>query len=192
VCKLLTHNSHISQTQLIKQTVSLLTTLKDDLFLWQTPTDMTKQVKSVLAFLKESNIATATDSTEVDSEKLWSLTGDTQQLSHIHNMAECIDESLQRLAIITSLVTRLEPLTRRDLEQKVVAIAKRLAVLNNITAPEFIDKKAQATLINTLREQGYIDLNEEGLLITNDTMMPLKASVTNLVAIEVLQSIARS
>jgi glycerol-3-phosphate O-acyltransferase len=186
VCKLLTHNSEITQKQLVEQTISLLATLKDDLFLWQTPEEMSKQVEHVLTFLAESNIATHNDS------KLWSLIGDTQQLSHIHNMAECIDESLQRLAIISSLVTRLAPLTRQDLEKKVVAIAKRLSVLNNITAPEFIDKKAQATLINTLREQGYIALNEDGLLVTTETMKPLKTSVTNLVAIEVLQSIARS
>ena len=186
VCKLLTHNSKIAQKQLTEQTVSILATLKDDLFLWQTSEQMTKQVEQVLTFLEKSGIA------KHSKAEFWSLTDNTQQLSHIHNMAECIDESLQRLAIITTLATRLAPLTRRDLEQKVVAIAKRLSVLNNITAPEFIDKKAQATLINTIREQGYIELNEEGLLITTDTMKPLKTSITNLVAIEVLQNIARS
>jgi glycerol-3-phosphate O-acyltransferase len=154
--------------------------------LWQTPDDMTTQVKQVLTYLEQAGIAKHTKA------EFWSLTDDTEQLSYIHHMAECMDESLQRLAIITSLVTRLAPLTRRDLEQKVVAIAKRLAVLNNITAPEFIDKKAQATLINTMREQGYIELNGDGLLTTTESMQQLKTSVTNLVAIEVLQSIARS
>jgi glycerol-3-phosphate O-acyltransferase len=186
VCKLLTDNSKIAQTQLTEQTVSLLSTLKDDLFLWQTPIQITKQVAQVLAFLEESGMA------QQNEAEFWSLTNNTEQLSHIYLMAECIDESLQRLAIITSLATRLGPITRRDLEQKVVAIAKRLSVLNNITAPEFIDKKAQATLINTMREQGYIELNDDGLLITTDTMKQLKSSVTNLVAIDVLQSIARS
>ena len=185
VCKLLTHNRKITYQQLKEQTISILATLKDDLFLWQTAEQASQQVDQVLSFLEKSGIA------EFDNDEFWSLTNDTQQLSYIHHMAECMDESLQRLAIITSLVTRLEPLTRRDLEQKVVAIAKRLSVLNNITAPEFIDKKAQATLINTLREQGYIRLNEEGLLETTDSMQELKTSVTNLVAIEVLQSIAR-
>jgi glycerol-3-phosphate O-acyltransferase len=185
VCKLLTNNREIPKEQLTEQTISILITLKDDLFLWQSPEKMAQQVEQVLAFLEESGTA------KQNEDAFWSLTDDTQQLSYIHHMAECIDESLQRLAIITSLVTRLEPLTRRDLEQKVVAIAKRLAVLNNITAPEFIDKKAQATLINTLREQNYIKLNDDGLLMTTDTMKELKASVTNLVAIEVLQSIAR-
>lgn len=186
VCKQLTNNSKIAQSQLTEQTISLLMTLKDDLFLWQTPEQITKQVEQVLAFLEQSGIA------KHSKAEFWSLTGDTEELSYIHHMAECMDESLQRLAIITSLITRLEPVTRRDLEQKVVAIAKRLAVLNNITAPEFIDKKAQATLINTLREQDYIALNEDGLLVTTEAMQKLKTSVTNLVAIEVLQSIARS
>lgn len=185
VCKLLTHNRKITHQQLNDQTISILATLKDDLFLWQTAEQASQQVNQVLSFLEKSGIA------ELDNNEFWSLTNDTQQLSYIHHMAECMDESLQRLAIITSLVTRLEPLTRRDLEQKVVAIAKRLSVLNNITAPEFIDKKAQATLINTLREQSFIKLNEEGLLETTDSMQELKTSVTNLVAIEVLQSIAR-
>ena len=106
-------------------------------------------------------------------------------------MAECIDESLQRLAIITSLITRLAPLSKRDLETKVVAIAKRLSVLNNINAPEFIDKRAQSTLIATIREQGYIEVNDEGLLVTSESMVNIKASIVNLVDIEVLQSIAR-
>ncbi len=186
VCKLLTNNSKIAHKQLTDQTVSLLVTLKDDLFLWQTPEQMSKQVGQVLAVLETAGIA------KQSKAEFWSLTDDTQQLSYMHLMAECIDESLQRLAIITSLARRLAPLTKRDLEQKVVEIAKRLSVLNNITAPEFIDKTAQATLINTIREQGYIELNDDGLLITTDTMEQLKSSVTNLVAIEVLQSIARS
>jgi len=185
VCRLLTHNSKISHEQIISQSISLLATLKDDLFLFQTPKQITLQVERVLKALENSGMAKQTKA------HFWSLTEDTQLLNQVHSMAECIDESLQRLAIITSLATRLAPLTRRELEQKVVAIAKRLAVLNNITAPEFIDKKAQATLINTLREQGYLALNDEGLLVVCNSMTALKSSVTSLVSIEVLQSIAR-
>ena len=185
VCRLLTHNSKITHDHLVAQSISLLATLKDDLFLWQTPEEITLQVERVLASLESFGMA------KHSKANFWSLVEDTPLLNQVHLMAECIDESLQRLAIITSLATRLAPLTRRELEQKVVAIAKRLAVLNNITAPEFIDKKAQATLINTLREQGYLELNEEGLLTVCTSMVALKSSVTSLVSIEVLQSIAR-
>ena len=185
VCRLLTHNSKISHEKIIAQTISLLVTLKADLFLWQTPQQITLQVENLLTSMANNGIIKQTKA------NFWSLTENNPQLNQVHLLAECIDESLQRLAIITSLATRLAPLSRRQLEEKVVAIAKRLAVLNNITAPEFIDKKAQATLINTLREQGYLALNDEGLLVVCSTMDKLKSSVTNLVSIEVLQSIAR-
>ena len=185
VCRLLTHNSKISHEQIIAQSISLLTTLKDDLFLWQTPKQIALQVEQVLTAIENCGVAKCTKA------NFWSLTQDTPLLNQVHLMSECIDESLQRLAIITSLSTRLAPLTRQELEQNVVSIAKRLAVLNNITAPEFIDKKAQATLINTLREQGYMTLNEEGLLTVCPSMASLKSLITSLVSIEVLQSIAR-
>ena len=185
LCRLLTHNSKISQEHLTTQCIRLIATLKDDLFLWQTPEQLTLQVECVLKTLEKCGLIKHTKA------DFFSLTNDSQWLNQVHLMAECIDESLQRLTIITSLATRLAPLSKRELEEKVVAIAKRLAVLNNITAPEFIDKKSQATLINTLREQGYLAFNEAGLLVVSDSMAELKFSVTSLVSIEVLQSIAR-
>ncbi len=135
VCRLLTHNSKISHEKIIAQTISLLVTLKADLFLWQTPQQITLQVENLLTSMANNGIIKQTKA------NFWSLTENNPQLNQVHLLAECIDESLQRLAIITSLATRLAPLSRRQLEEKVVAIAKRLAVLNNITAPEFIDKK---------------------------------------------------
>lgn len=185
VCKLLTNHSKINHEQLVEQVISLLNTLKDDLFLWQTPEQIHIQVEQVLTLLDAKGIATQTNA------QFWSLTDNTEQLSQINLLAECMDESLQRLAIISSLATRLAPISKRDLEEKVVAIAKRLSVLNNITAPEFIDKKAQATLINTMRSLDYIKVDDDGLLVATSTMSQLKSTVTNLVSIEVLQSIAR-
>lgn len=185
VCKLLTHHSKISHEQLLEQTRTLLSTLKDDLFLWQTPEQISQQVEQVLQVLADSDIA------KQSKAQFWSLTENTELLSKVNLLAECMDESLQRLAIVSFLTTRLAPTSKRNLEEKVVAIAKRLSVLNNITAPEFIDKKAQATLINTMRALGYIVINEDGLLEATSTMSQLKSTVTNLVSIEVLQSIAR-
>ena len=185
VCQLLTHHSKITHQQLVEQTINLLGTLKDDLFLWQTPEQITDQVQQVLTALEANHLVKQTKA------HFWSLTADTEHLGQVNLLAECMDESLQRLAIVSSLVTRLAPVTKRDLEEKVVAIAKRLAVLNNITAPEFIDKRAQATLISTMRELGYIDANDEGLLVATENMTELKSTINNLVSIEVLQSIAR-
>ena len=185
VCRLLDKHSKINQDELVTKVQSLTALLKADLYLYQETKHVGQQTLEILHALQNMGIAKQSE------ENFWSLTDDTKLLSQVHAMAECIDESLQRLAIITSLITRLAPLSKRDLETKVVAIAKRLSVLNNINAPEFIDKRAQSTLIATIREQGYIEVNDEGLLVTSESMVNIKASIVNLVDIEVLQSIAR-
>jgi len=185
VCKQLSHQREISQQQLIEQSISLLSTLKDDLFLSQTPAQIEHQVIQTLASLESHNLA------KQASPNVWTLIQDNEQLNSVSLLAECMDESLQRLAIISGLSTRLAPISKRNLEDNVVDIAKRLAVLNNITAPEFIDKKAQATLISTMRSLGYIEIDEDGLLVPSNTMPAFKNIVTNLVSIEVLHTIAR-
>lgn len=185
VCRLLDRHSKISQDDLVAKVQALVALLKEDLYLYQDSNQINEQTLQVLTALQTNEIAKQTKA------GFWSLTDNVEQLSQVHAVAECIDESLQRLAIITSLASRLGPLSKRDLETKVVAIAQRLSVLNNINAPEFIDKRAQATLIAAIRERGYLDVNEDGLLIASDSMADIKATVINLVDIEVLQSIAR-
>jgi glycerol-3-phosphate O-acyltransferase len=185
ICRVLDKHSKINQDDLVTKVYNLTALLKEDLYLYQDREQVQQQTLQILSVLQTMDIA------KQSKAGFWSLTDDGELLSQVHAMAECIDESLQRLAIITSLTSRLEPISKRDLESKVVAIAKRLSVLNNINAPEFIDKRAQSTLIATIREQGYIEVNDEGLLVTSDSMTDIKATVINLVDIEVLQSIAR-
>ena len=185
VCRLLDKHSKINQDELIVKVQNLTALLKEDLYLYQDSKQVEQQTLQILTVLQNMEIA------KQSKAGFWSLTDNVELLSQVHAMAECVDESLQRLAIITSLTSRLAPLSKRDLETKVVAIAKRLSVLNNINAPEFIDKRAQSTLIATIRALGYIEINEDGLLVTSDTMAEIKATVINLVDIEVLQSIAR-
>jgi len=185
VCRILMSHSKISHEQLTEQVQLLLSLLVEDLFLYQSKAQVADQIDGTLAFFSEQDMA------KHSKAGYWSLTEDTALLSHIHLMGEYVDESLQRLAIITSLTTRLAPVNKRDLEESVVSIAKRLSVLNNINAPEFIDKKAQATLINSMKDNEYTSLNEEGLVITTEKMADIKSIINNLVAIEVLQSIAK-
>ena len=189
VCRLLDRHDKISQAQLISDVQILVALLKDDFYLYQDAEKVSEQILQVLAVLQTDNIVKKTKT------NLWSLTEtaleNTALLTKVHAVAECIDESLQRLTIIASLASRLAPISRRDLETKVVDIAKRLSVLNKMDAPEFIDKKAQASLISSMRDQGYLDLDDAGVLIVTESMSTLKNTLVNLVGIEVLQSIAR-
>ncbi|MEW6983737.1 glycerol-3-phosphate 1-O-acyltransferase PlsB [Colwelliaceae bacterium 6471] len=185
VCRILTRTAKIADQDLLAQVQRLLVLIKADLYLWQSPEDIGLQVTQVLDVLTQAGIA------KQSKAKFWSLTDDPQALAKIRLLGECVDETMQRFAIITSLIRRLSPINKTNLEDKVVAIAKRLSVLNNIDAPEFIDKKAQAVLIQAMKEQEYIGTDEQGNLVENSTMEHLRTLIVNLVDIEVLQSIAR-
>ena len=185
VCRILAKKAKVTQEELAIQVQQILVLLQKDLFLWQNNEIISEQVSQVLTALSSLNMA------KQSKAKFWSLTGDTKTLSSISLLGECADETLQRLTIVAVLVNRLAPISKGELVDKVVAIAKRLSVLNNINAAEFIDKKTQMTLINAMREQDLIGLDENGKLIANSTLDVLKSYVTNLVDISVLQSILR-
>ena len=185
VCRLLERNVKISQDDLLTQIQHLVKLLKTDLFLWQDDEDVNTQVNTIGQFLVDAGIAKQTQA------GYWSLSDTDDTRAKVRLMAECANETVQRFAIITSLVERLAPIAKSELEDKVVSIAQRLCVLNNISAPEFIDKNAQATLIVAMKEQGYILENEHHALIVSDTLDELKNSVVNLVDVEVMQSILR-
>lgn len=185
VCRLLERNAKINEEDLITQIQRLIQLLKTDLFLWQSADDIKEQVQTICQFLADENIA------KQSKAGFWSLNNTSDAQATVRLMAECVNETMQRFAIITSLLSRLAPIAKSELDEKVVAIAQRLSVLNNINAPEFIDKKAQSTLILAMKEQGYIMQDEGDKLIDSSTLGLLKGSVSNLVDIEVLQSIMR-
>ena len=185
VCRILEKSSKISQDALIGQVQQILTLLKRDLFLWQDQSQVSAQIIQVLSALTHLKIA------KQSKAGFWSLVEETHALSSVSLLAECADETLQRLTIIAVLMNQLAPINKNDLVTKVVAIAKRLSVLNNIHAAEFIDKKTQMIIIEAMREEALIRLDEDGNLIANSTLGIMKSTVTNLVDISVLQSILR-
>jgi glycerol-3-phosphate O-acyltransferase len=185
ICRLLDRHAKLSVEELISQVQRIINLLKTDLFLYQNDGVIEQQTKQVLSFLETNHLA------KQSKAGFWSASQDENMSSSIRLLGECINETLQRFTIIASLVNRFSPIAKNDLEDKVVAIAQRLSVLNNINAPEFIDKKTQATLIQAMREQGYINSNDMGLLTDSSTLGLLKSSVTQLVDIEVLLSIVR-
>jgi len=185
ICRLLNRHSKANLEVIVEQVQRLVVLLKGDLFLWQNENEVSEQTEQILNFLTEQEII------KQSKAGFFSVVDDIELSSNIRIMGECINETVQRFTIICSLINRFSPIAKSDLEEKVVSIAKRLSVLNNINAAEFVDKKSQATLINAMIEHGYINSDEDNKLVDSSTLGLLKSSVTQLVDIEVLQSIIR-
>ncbi|GHE97000.1 glycerol-3-phosphate 1-O-acyltransferase PlsB [Thalassotalea profundi] len=185
VCRVLQCNTKVNIDTLTQEVQRFISVLKNDLFLWQTEEMIEQQVHAIISVLAQMNIIKGSKA------GFWSIVNNDDNKAKIALLSECANESLQRLHIICSLVKRLSPIGKSELEEKVVSIAKRLSVLNNINAPEFIDKKAQASLIQTMKNEQFIGVDDEGKLISNSTLDLLKKSTANLIDISVLQSVAR-
>src|SRR5699024_9276075 len=66
-----------------------------------------------------------------------------------------------------SLLNASPEVSRNTLEKESRMLAQRLSVLHGINAPEFFDKAVFSTLVDTLKEEGYIDNNENDIFSTN-------------------------
>ncbi len=71
-------------------------------------------------------------------------------------LASGVRETLQRYAITFSILSAKPTINRGTLEKESRTLAQRLSVLHGINAPEFFDKAVFATLVLTLRDEGYI------------------------------------
>lgn len=87
------------------------------------------------------------------------ITLNSARIGPLHLLARTISETLQRYAIALTLLNSEPQLMKSDLEQQSQMMAQRLSRLHGINAPEFFDKGVFATLVKTLRSEGY--LNEE-------------------------------
>jgi glycerol-3-phosphate O-acyltransferase len=72
-------------------------------------------------------------------------------------LGRTISETLQRYAITLNLLVSKPEISKTELEQHSQEIARRLGRLHSINAPEFFDKGVFATLMATLKQQGYLD-----------------------------------
>lgn len=183
VFRLLENNNKIAHNELSKQVQQLIEIVKGEFFLWQSPLEIEQQVVDTLKVIENLGLAKQTKA------GYWSLTETPQLLSKLRLMSECAEATIQRLVMVTQLISRLAPTEKSTLEANMVTIAKRLALLNNIHSPEIIDKKAQSDLINKMKMLGYITCNENNEFIVNEQLSELKERLCTLVDIKVLQTI---
>ncbi|WKE65832.1 glycerol-3-phosphate 1-O-acyltransferase PlsB [Gallaecimonas kandeliae] len=182
VAKLLLGQSFSSQ-QLKDKVRALYPLLKAELFMGLDEAQLDAYLDQILAGLAAQELISgdeagwqAMDARRPGHRKLWLLAG-------------VISESLQRYAIVLTLLRSPEPLGRAELESRAQAVAERLSALYGINAPEFFDKKLIATLIATLREADLVELGEQSELLPNQAAAELDELVLGMLDAEVADTI---
>jgi glycerol-3-phosphate O-acyltransferase len=107
-------------------------------------------------------------------------------------LANSVNETLARYAIVLELLQRSETLSRSDLEKHSELLAMRLGSMHGIDAPEFFDKRVFSTLVNVLKSEAYIVVADTGEYSSDERTAQLSDEIDGLLPSPVVQTIRQS
>ena len=177
IARIVLTEHNISRTDLIDQIKHFYPLIKDELFLYFSLDELDMYIDNLLnALIKLGSIKESNRQLSVLSETIINL----------RTLAASSDDCLQRYAIAFTLLKKNPSISRAELERQSRVIAEQIAILYGINAPEFFSKSVFSSLINTLREQGFFqDENEE----TTGKIRALYDRLIPLAAQDVIQTI---
>ncbi|WP_423732070.1 glycerol-3-phosphate 1-O-acyltransferase PlsB [Hafnia paralvei] len=159
IANMVMNHNRISRTELLRQVDLLYPMLKEELFLHDERSDLPMVIEPIITELCRQQLICA------QGDELVMNPG---RIRTLQLLAAGVRETLQRYAITFSLLSANPSISRGALEKESRIMAQRLSVLHGINAPEFFDKAVFATLVGTLRSEGYI--NDVGDAIPEHTM----------------------
>lgn len=138
----------ITENEIVARCVDIYPLIKTELFLHYDEESLPELVSALLANLQQQELIQLRDG------GFWVNPSNQMRLLLL---AESIQETLQRYAIVLTRVLAQPGVEAEQLESDAMMMAERLGTLHGINAPEFFDQKLFTTLIHTLRHEGYLD-----------------------------------
>ena len=174
-------NKSVSKQQILLLVAKLYPLLKRELFMYMS----TEQAKSYTESLLTKMLAMGL--IETNESEIQTPAADSQEFYSTWLLNRSIQETLHRYAVVLTLLSKQERVSRSVLEKKSAQFAERLAALHGINSPEFFDKKVLSTFIQALKENALIEADDDGQLRHSELSEALKVEVINLIAPEIAQ-----
>lgn len=159
IASIVLHHERISRDAIHQQVALIYPFLKAELFMRYDANALTATVDTLIDELNSQQLICLKDENMVVLNP--------RRIRPLQLLAAGVRETLQRYAITLSLLNASPEVSRNTLEKESRMLAQRLSVLHGINAPEFFDKAVFSTLVDTLKEEGYIDNNENDIFSTN-------------------------
>lgn len=159
IASIVLHHERISRDAIHQQVALIYPFLKAELFMRYDANALTETVDTLINELNSQQLICVKDENMVVLNP--------RRIRPLQLLAAGVRETLQRYAITLSLLNASPEVSRNTLEKESRMLAQRLSVLHGINAPEFFDKAVFSTLVDTLKEEGYIDNNENDIFSTN-------------------------
>jgi glycerol-3-phosphate O-acyltransferase len=174
-------NKSISKQQVLLLVAKLYPLLKRELFMYMSTEQAASYTESLLTKMLAMGLL------ETNENKIQTPAADSEEFYSAWLLNRSIQETLHRYAVVLTLLSKQERVSRSVLEKKSAQFAERLAALHGINSPEFFDKKVLATFIQALKENALIEADDDGQLRHSELSEALKIEVINLIAPEIAQ-----
>ncbi|MED6322447.1 MAG: 1-acyl-sn-glycerol-3-phosphate acyltransferase, partial [Pseudomonadota bacterium] len=79
-------------------------------------------------------------------------------------LSRCMQETLQRYAVVLTILDKEKVISRSALERESKQVAERLSALYGLSSPEFYDKNVLSSFISALKENHWLDSEKDGSL----------------------------
>ena len=178
--------SFVYKNMTTKQDVSELVSdlyplIKNELFLGFELEQLIQYIDDVIEQMAASSLIAVSD------DKISIVAANKTQLII---MAQHIQETLQRYAIVLKIMQKKPNIERSALSHDSHVLAKRLSNIHGINAPEFFDKNVLSTFISTLKELDYFTGEQDEH--NSEEVIQLVDTVTGLLRPTVLATIKAS
>jgi len=112
---------------------------------------------------------------------------DSEQFHSSWLLSRCMQETLQRYAVVLTILKRDKSISRNALERESKTVAERLSKLYGMHSPEFYDKNVLSSFISALRDNHWLDAGEDGSLKYSEEASALRKDIMALVWPEIVQ-----
>jgi glycerol-3-phosphate O-acyltransferase len=174
-------NKSLSKPQILMLVAKLYPLLKRELFMYMSTEQAASYTESLLTKMLEMGLL------ETNGSDIQIPAADSEEFYSAWLLSRSIQETLHRYAVVLTLLSKQESVSRSVLEKKSAQFAERLAALHGINSPEFFDKKVLSTFIQALKENALIEADDDGQLCHSELSEALKTQVINLIAPEIAQ-----
>jgi glycerol-3-phosphate O-acyltransferase len=174
-------HKRIAKEQVLQLVEKLYPLLKRELFIYMSA----EQAASYSELLLDKMLAMGL--LELNDSDIQPPAANCEEFYSAWLLNRSIQETLHRYAVVLTLLSRQEQVSRPQLEKKSALFAERLAALHGINSPEFFDKKVLGAFINALKENDLIEAGDDGQLRHSEQSEALKADVINLISPEIAQ-----
>jgi glycerol-3-phosphate O-acyltransferase len=102
-------------------------------------------------------------------------------------LSRCMQETLQRYAVVLTILDKEKVISRSALERESKKVAERLSTLYGLSSPEFYDKNVLSSFISALKDNHWLDTEKDGSLRYSEECEALRQDVMALIWPEMMQ-----